>query len=429
MIDAESISVAAPQPRLQRFANVAGRYGISAAGPISISAAHFIASLIFLRAFAPAAFGLFSFALVIVPLCLSMSAALLGAPVATAITRGHALSDHELASLMKANFAFSFVAGIVIAALLFASGAEIPLAALLGVYGGAMTLRWFARSYAYTKRAIARVAASDFSYSVLLTASLATLLATHTLTPANAALAMGASIALALLPFGTTFLKQQIASLFTGTLGIYRAIWRDLTRWSLLGVVATELTANAHAYLVTFISGPKAFALLAVGSLFMRPVSLCLSALPDLERPAMARKIAAGHATSAYRHVREFRAAAIVIWLCTIVLSVVVMHWFPTLILKHGYDARDVSIVVVLWATIMAVRLLRTPESVLLQAAREFRPLAGASLWSSVVSLALTLGLLLVAGPIASLCGILAGDLVMTAKILVLARKWRAQHG
>jgi len=429
MIDAESLPIVAASARFQRVANAAGRYGISAAGPVSISAAHFIASLIFLRAFAPAAFGLFSFALVVVPLCLSMSAALLGAPVATAITRGHALTDHELTSLMKANFVFSLLAGIVITTLLFMSGAELPLAALLGVYGGAMTLRWFARSYAYTQRAIARVAASDFSYSILLIGSLATLLATHRLSPENAAFAMGASIATALLPFGAVFLKKQIASLFTGSLGLYRAIWRDLTRWSLLGVVATELTANAHAYLVTFVSGPKAFALLAVGSLFMRPVALCLSALPDLERPAMARKIAAGQSVRAYAHVREFRMAALGMWICTIVLSVVVMRWFPSLILKHGYNGNDVTTVVALWAAIMAVRVLRTPESVLLQAAREFRPLAGASLWSSIVSLTLTLGLLLMAGPVASLCGILIGDLVMTAKILVLARQWRAQHG
>jgi len=427
MIDAQTIP--APAPRFKRLAGVASRYGMSAFGPVSISAAHFIASLIFLHAFAPALFGLFSFALVIVPLCLSMSAALLGAPVATAITRGHALSDHELASLMKANFVFATVAGVVIAILLFTSGANATLAGLLGLYGGAMTLRWFARSYAYTQRAIARVAASDFCYSVLLTASLTALLATHTLTPANAAVAMSVSIALALLPFGEEFLQKQIVSLFTGSLGFYGAIWRDLTRWSLLGVVATELTANAHAYIVTFVSGPKAFALLAAGSLFMRPVSLCLSALPDLERPAMARKIAAGQANRAYTHVREFRAAASVIWICTIVLSLVVMRWFPSLIVKHGYAATDIATVVALWSAIMAVRLLRTPESVLLQAAREFRPLAGASLWSSVISLALTLALLLMFGPIASLCGILVGDLVMTARILILARQWRAQHG
>jgi len=77
----------------------------------------------------------------------------------------------------------------------------------------------------------------------------------------------------------------------------------------------------------------------------------------------------------------------------------------------------------------MAVRAIRTPEAVLLQAAREYRPLARASLWSSLVSLVTTLLLLLAAGPIASLGGILAGEALMTGNILALSRRWRASHG
>ena len=73
-----------------------------------------------------------------------------------------------------------------------------------------------------------------------------------------------------------------------------RGQWRDLARWAVIGVVLTEFTANAHAYIVTFVAGPKAFALLAVGALVMRPASLVLSSLPDIERPRMAQKIGAG---------------------------------------------------------------------------------------------------------------------------------------
>ena len=66
----------------------------------------------------------------------------------------------------------------------------------------------------------------------------------------------------------------------SGRIRDYAPIFRDLTRWSLLGVVFTEVTVNAHAYLVTFIAGPGAFALLALGMLLMRP------ALAGAERPA-----------------------------------------------------------------------------------------------------------------------------------------------
>jgi putative peptidoglycan lipid II flippase len=77
----------------------------------------------------------------------------------------------------------------------------------------------------------------------------------------------------------------------------------------------------------------------------------------------------------------------------------------------------------------MAVRLVRTPDSVLLQAAGEFRALARTTYLSSAVSVLLTFALLLGFGPIVSLFGILAGDTVMAAQIRLAARRWRRGHG
>ena len=56
--------------------------------------------------------------------------------------------------------------------------------------------------------------------------------------------------------------------------GVRFQMWREMSGWAVLGVILSEATANAHAYLVTFISGPHAFAVLPVGTLLMRPVSL-----------------------------------------------------------------------------------------------------------------------------------------------------------
>jgi hypothetical protein len=194
-------------------------------------------------------------------------------------------------------------------------------------------------------------------------------------------------------------------------------------------VVLTEATANAHAYLVTFVAGSQSFALLAVGALFLRPVSLCLFALSDVERPFMAQSIARGETGKVLRCVREFRAMGAVVWAGTGLLCAAVLAWAPQLVLKQNYRLGDVETVVGLWAAIMAMRLVRTPDSVLLQAAGEFQALARTTYLSSAVSVLSTLGLLLAFGPIASLAGILAGDLVMTAQILSLARRWRRRHG
>jgi len=413
---------------LGRLWDIAVRYGLSASGAFGISGAHFLAALILLRALPPADFGLFAFALIIVPFCLGISGALLGASLSTAVAHAHAIAEAELTTHLKASLVLSALIMAAVTVLMW-GGDSLLNAALFGLYGGLMTLRWFARSYAYAMNRRYRVTISDFVYGGLLLAGLVVLLGANRLTIVNGAAVFAVAAGVAFLIFGVSYLRKLAASIMYGSLRAYHSIWRDLTRWSLLGVVLTEMTANAHAYLVTFISGPKAFALLAIGSLFMRPVSLCLTALPDLERPTMARQIAAGEISRARRVVVEFRGAASIVWAATVALAVALLLWFPDLVLKRGYDQMEALAVLGLWALIMAVRTFRTPESVFLQSAREFRALAGASVWSSLASLALTLALLLVVGPIASLAGVLIGDLVMAARISSLSRAWRWQRG
>jgi hypothetical protein len=128
--------------------------------------------------------------------------------------------------------------------------------------------------------------------------------------------------------------------------GQSRRLSRDLTQWSLLGVVTTELSVNAHAYLVTLFAGPNAFALIAAGALFMRPVSLCLTALPDRERPVMVEKLAAGDHAGAQACVRDFLGAVGAVWLLTVALAAAAMIWFPRLILKAAYGRQQIVTVV-----------------------------------------------------------------------------------
>ncbi len=209
----------------------------------------------------------------------------------------------------------------------------------------------------------------------------------------------------------------------------YRVIFRDLTRWSLVGVILTELTVNAHAYLVTFISGPGPFALLAVGQILMRPASLVQSALPDLERPGMTRAIAARDESRLTRMLRDFRFALLAVWLGTVALAAAILIWAPHLLLKKNYALHDVLLVTLITATIMLVRAFRTPLATFMQAAGEFRALVGIGMTSSVISILLTLGFLLTLGPIASLCGILTGEVIILFKLNRMTENWRARRG
>ncbi len=404
------------------------RYGLSVTGPVAVSAAHFIASLIFLRLLQPYEFGQFSFLLIVVPFCLGAAGALLGAPAALTRGKDEATARAEISTLQKSSLAIAGAAGIVVTALMYSTHADTAEALLFGLYGAGATFRAFARSLANVHARLLRVAGSDLVYAMLVVAGLTSLVAFGRLTMLNAACVLVVATVAGFLPFGWRHWRELIRSTGMQPFGRYLPMWRDVTRWSLMGVVLTELTANAHAYIVTFISGPKAFGLLALGALFMRPASLVLSALPDIDQPLITRRIAQGDLSGALRVVKEFRTAGGAVLAVTILLSAALVIWYPHLFLSKGYGETDVLIVLALWIAITAVRVVRTPEAVFLQAVGDYSALARVAAWSSATSLVVTFGLLCIAGPVASLGGVLAGEIAIVLALFPLTRAWRRRH-
>ena len=401
------------------------RYGASTAGPVAVSGAHFLASLIFLRTLSTHQFGLFSFVMVVVSFGMSLNVSLIAVPITRHLVTGMAQTRpicFQMNWLVCGGFAAALLAALL------ASGAPLADAALLALFAGVFVFRWFARCFAFVDERGGDAIRSDFLYSLLVVGLLGTLLLAHRLTFLLGSAMLLAAALVALIPFGTAFFRVQLAALRYGNPRAYLPIFRDLTRWSLMGVALTEITVNAHAYLVTFISGASSFALLALGMLLMRPASLMQSALPDLERPAMARAIAAHDMAALSRIQRQFTWGLSIAWLGNMALCAAVLVFFPLLILKKGYGLHDVIVVAAVSGVIMAIRTWRTPLAVLLQAAGQFKQLAGIGTLSGAISVAATLGLLLAFGPIASLGGVALGELVILARVRGMARDWRCAN-
>jgi O-antigen/teichoic acid export membrane protein len=400
------------------------RYGASACGPALVSVAHFLASLIFLHNLPAHAFGLFSFVMVVVSFGMSLNVALISVP----LTRNLAMGETASASIC---FQMNWLVCIGFALLMFAglllSGAPFQGALLLGLFAGCFTFRWFARCFAYIDGRIGAAIGSDITYSLILIGSLCILAAADQMTFNLGSEMLLLSALAGLLPFGLAFTRKQLAAL-SGNPNRYWPIFHGVTRWSLTGVILTELTVNAHAYFVTFICGPSAFALLALGMLLMRPASLMQSALPDLERPAMARAVAANDMPALSRIQRHFTFALAAAWMANILLCVAVLAFFPALVVKKSYGMQDVILVTAICTFIMAIRALRAPLAVLLQAAGRFKELASIGAVSAAVSVASTLILLLLAGPIASMGGIVLGELVILRRCYTGARDWKLAH-
>ena len=419
----------APSAQAPSWFAGAWRYGLSTAGPVATSGAHFLASLIFVRNLPASEFGLFSFVLIIVPFAMSMAGALLVLPVNAALGEPAADRARIEASCLKMNLVLTAVAGLAVFAFLTVARSPLLPGLLLAAFGATFTFRWFARCFAFVHGRAGTAIGSDLAYAGVLVTGLSAMQILHRVEflPGMGLLLLAALAGL--LPFGAGFFRDQFAAIRKGRLGDYRAIFRDLTRWSLIGVIFTELTVNAHAYLVTFISGPGPFALLAVGQILMRPASLVQSALPDMELPRMTRALAAGKDAHLPRMMRDFRLALIGVWLAAVSLAAAILTFAPELLLRKGYALSDIILVTLITAAIMLVRCVRAPLATALQAAGQFKALAGIGLYTSPISILLTLGFLLALGPIASLVGILTGEMVI---VLLLSRLMRARkecHG
>jgi hypothetical protein len=425
----DSASPRPERPPLARLVVKTVRYGLASIGPVGSAGAQFVVSVQLLHVLDPGAFGAFSFLLVASQFSLGLWSALFCAPMPILLSGDEVRDSPTRRCLMSTNLALALVALAIFAGLGAVLHAD-PLASLLfAAYAMAMLLRWFARAYAYATGRPWRTMTSDIIYTVVLLAGVGLVAVTHVTSAAAAYVSLVAGAALSLAPFGLGYLKQQFGEVSLKAIAGYGRVWREHSGWSLTGVLTMEATANAHAYIVTLISGATAFAPLAASALLMRPISVVTNALTEFERPQMARQLARDDGREALATMRFFRIMLIAAWAATVLAALALMHYGPTLLFPKQYDRNYLMIGTLLWLAIAGVRTARTAESVLLQAAGQFKPLAHASMISCGVSLVGVLALLILGGPLYSLGGVLLGEAVFALWIWRETARWRNGAG
>ncbi|PSJ38284.1 MATE family efflux transporter [Allosphingosinicella deserti] len=403
------------------------RYAMAAVGPVAGAGAQFVLSLVLLHLLTPAAFGKFAFLLVTSIFSAGLWSALFCAPLPVILNRGDAAGR---APAVRALTTLSTLGSVVVFCLFSVLGLALEVslsgALLFGVYAAMFVLRWFARTHAYAHDRPIRVTISDLVYSVVLLGGVGALAIARATSVELCYAVMALSAALGMLPFGRAYLRTLL-SIDRSAFAHYRPVWREHSSWSLVGVITTEATINAHVYIVTLIAGPVAYAPIAATALMIRPMAVAQNALGDFERPRMARQIGSGRIDDAGRAVLFFRMVLLAAWIATCAGAIMLFVVDPHLVFPRDYDRSVLAIGTALWLAVSGVRLVRTPESTLLQAAGAFRPLAHASMVSCGISIVAVLVMLVAVGPLWSILGILAGELVFGGWTWRQAHRWRRQ--
>ena len=404
------------------------RYAIAAVGPIAGAGAQFVLSLLLLHLLSPGAFGSFAFLLVTSIFSAGLWAGLFCAPLPILLNQGDPPAIERAARCLAS---LSIVGSILVFAVFSGIGFALrvpPFGALLfGVYAAMFVVRWFARTYAYAIGAPLRTTASDLVYSGVLLSGISVLAlgGVHSVELCYAVMALSA--ALGMLPFGRDYLLSRALSFDVGALRDYVPIWREHSGWSLIGIVTTEATINAHVYIVTLIAGPAAYAPIAATALMIRPIGVAQNALGDFERARMARQIGAAQIHGALRAVTFFRLVLLAAWIATCLGALALFAFNPHLVFPARYDRHVLAVGTVLWLAVSGIRLIRTPESTLLQAAGAFKPLAHASVVACGFSICAVRAMLGLIGPLWSIAGILLGEAVFGLWTSREAHRWRRE--
>jgi len=394
------------------------RYALAAIGPAGSSGAQFLLNFVLLSQVSTTAFGRFTFLLIVAQLAAAIWSALFCAPLPALLadTPEDARAP-VIERLFLINLAGAAIAGVLLLVIARLVGESWAAGGVFALYAALALVRWFRRAQAYVVARPLRSTASDLGYCVILLGGTAMLGAGGAATTEGAYWLLTASVIVGLLPFARFAANTRGGGPRPRT--HLTAFWRQHVRWSLFGVIATELTTNAHAYLVTSFLGAGAFAPLAAGALPVRPVNVLGNALCESERARFAA-LADEHAPDALRHgMRHFRNVLLLGWIATAAATIALFALRPSLLYPTGYHLPELALAAALWMGTALIRLLFTPGATLLQAVGEFRALALMSCRASLVTLAATGALVVFAPPAWSIVGVLIGETM----ILVLVER------
>jgi hypothetical protein len=401
------------------------RYVMAAAGPIAVAGANFLVSFSMLRLEPPGTFGTFTFLFAAAMFTISLSGALFGAPMQALQTADQSSRSAIVATVVPTATVTAFVAWPAFVLVGLALGLEPLTATFYGAFGMLTILRSVGRAWCYVAEERWRVTTSDVSYAVVTLGILAVSVVWVHVAPERAvypALAFGMAAAVASLGPGFVTL---LCSPRRVALRRYAATWRAQSRWSLLSVTAIEAVANAHIYLLTTLVGATAVAPIAASALLVRPINVIQNALIEYERPQMARFLGTGAMREVDRSIMLFRIVLLLVWAVTVIFSGAIVLFRPDLVFPASYDLTTVRLAATLWAAVSLVIVIQVPNNVLLQAGGNFRELAQASVWASVVSVPAVLLVIATAQPVWTIAAILPGWFVSTIVVHRAARDFR----
>ncbi len=399
------------QPTGSSLKHVAMKYQQLAAN-VLLALSSFLLAYLLLQYATVADYGSFTFLLVLQALGMAVINALVASPLLILMNSGRDPAK-PVQTAVKGFLLVALTVATVISLLqawyFWLSSTDLLLSMMMAVAGWMQLLRWYGRCE-WQNRRVSVLLRSDVLFSLSMFAGTGIIWYFDALNLSGVAVVLLLASCIALQPFaaGIYSLLQTTTDWQITCSGL-----RQQGRPALVGVVTVEATANFHSYLVVLLSGSAAFAPIAAAMLFFRPLSVVLGSLQQSERPLLVRALASNNVAQAGQLLRFMRGTAVGAFTLNLIAVLLVYNFAPEWLWPEASSRIAFRDAMTIWSLIALLRALRSPVSSLLQALDQFTPLARATYVSAICTVPMVLLGWWLAGPVASLLGVLAGELLL----------------
>lgn len=395
---------------------VSSRLALSVGAQAMVSGFHFALNLMLLRLVSPYEYGIFAFAFVLAMFASAINNALISTPltVYTPVIEDENEREQQEAMFSTLNlllFTILFIAGAI-----YALGTSLPgaigisVASFIAVYSA----RHYSRSTGYARMRPLVTASGDASYVISGVIIIACLyLTTEKLSISHVLFALAAANLCAMLNERIRLQGLGKRWLALSKVTSYGVVWAQ-SRWALIGSLTTLFLAQAHSVIITSTNGPNAYAPLAAGFVLFGPVRVALLTWQNMVKPELAVDLSKSR-HSAVR--RQMKITTIAMVAAVFALGFALWVGWPYIyefLYAEKYADQPMTFIVSLWFITTVFAASYNAPAAALQAMRDFRVLAVASIYGAIISGVLVSILLYLYKPEMTLFGILIAEIFMS---------------
>jgi len=395
---------------------VSSRYALSVGAQALVSGFHFGLNLILLNMITPYDYGIFAYAFVLALFASAINNALISTPltVYTPVVKNKDERTQQEAMFSTLNLLLFVLLVVIGVGYAFVSDVATPITLSVTLFVAVYSARQYSRSFGYARFKPLVTATGDIAYVVSGVTIIAVIILLNkentTVSLVLLALASANLVAMFIERWRLHGLDRQWLTF--ANIRSYGHVWLQ-SRWALIGALTTLFLGQAHGLIITWANGPNSFAPLAAGMVLFGPVRVALMTWQNMVKPELALALSDNQGEAVKKQIQK---TAVLMGSAVLALSLCLWLAWPhvhALLYAKNYSEQPMGFIVCLWAVITLFAAIYNAPSAALQAMRDFRVLAMASVYGAIISGVLVSVTLYFFKPESTLLGILAAECFM----------------